>query len=52
MSLSAPGYWLGNTIPNIDHYLRPILGIIGLLALSPTLVRLRKSSVQQRHTRE
>jgi membrane-associated protein len=44
ISLSALGYWLGNTIPNIDHYLWLILGVIGLLALSLTLVRLLKSA--------
>ena len=52
ISVSALGYWLGNTIPNIDHYLLPILGIIGLLALSPTLVRLLRSGVKQRRVRE
>jgi len=50
--VSTLGSWLGNTIPDIDHYLLPILGVIGLLALSPTLVRLLKSGVKQRHTRE
>jgi membrane-associated protein len=50
--VTALGYWLGNTIPDIDRYILPILGIIGLLALSPTLVRLLHSGVKQRHTRE
>jgi membrane-associated protein len=52
ISVSALGYWLGNTIPDIDRYILPILGVIGLLALSPTLVRLLHSGVKQRHTRE
>jgi membrane-associated protein len=52
LGVSALGYWLGNTIPNIDHYILPILGIIGLLALSPTLVRLLRSRMMQRNTRE
>jgi len=52
ISVSALGYWLGNTIPDIDRYLLPSLGVIGLLALSPTLVRLLKRGVKQRHTRE
>ncbi len=51
ISVSALGYWLGNSIPNIDHYILPILGVIGLFALSPTLVRLLKSGAKQRHTR-
>ena len=52
MSVSALGSWLGNTIPDIDRYILPILGVIGLLALSPTLVRLLHSRVKQRNTRE
>ena len=52
IGVTALGYWLGNTIPNIDHYLLPILGVIGLLALSPTIVRLLHSQVKQRQTRE
>jgi membrane-associated protein len=52
ISVSALGYWLGHTIPDIDRYILPILGVIGLLALSPTLVRLLHSGVKQRHTRE
>jgi membrane-associated protein len=51
ISVSALGYWLGNTIPDIDQYILPILGVIGLLALSPTLMRLLKSGVKHRHTR-
>jgi membrane-associated protein len=43
ISISALGYWLSNTIPDIDH---DILGIIGLFALSPTLVRLLKSGAK------
>jgi hypothetical protein len=50
--VSALGAWLGNTIPDIDRYILPILGIIGLLALSPTLARLFRSGLRQRHTRE
>jgi membrane-associated protein len=52
ISVSVLGYWLGNTIPDIDHSLLPILGVIGLLALSPTIVRLLHSGMKQRHTRE
>lgn len=52
IGVSALGYWLGNTLPDIDQYILPILGIIGLFALSPTLVRLVHRGVKQRHTRE
>jgi membrane-associated protein len=37
ISVSALGYGLGNTLPDIDHYLLPILAVIGLLALSRPL---------------
>jgi membrane-associated protein len=52
ISVSALGSWLGNTIPNIDHYILPILGVISLLALSPIIVRLLHHGVKQQHTRE
>jgi membrane-associated protein len=52
ISVSALGSWLGNTIPNIDHYILPILGVISLLALSPIIVRLLHRGVKQQHTRE
>src|SRR5262249_16382330 len=52
ISVSALGYWLGNTIPDIDRYILPILGVIGLLALSPTLMHLLPSAGTQRPTRE
>jgi membrane-associated protein len=51
ISVSALGYWCGNTIPNIDRYILPLLGVIGILAFSPTIVRLIQSSVKKRHKR-
>jgi hypothetical protein len=36
----------------LEGHILPILGIIGLLALSPTLVRLLRSGVKQRRVRE
>jgi len=52
IGVSALGSWLGNTIADIDHYLLPLLGVIGLLALSPTLVHLLKHAVKQRARRK
>lgn len=49
ISVSALGYWFGNTIPNIDHYILPVIGVIVILALAPTIVRLIQSSVKKRH---
>lgn len=51
IGVSTLGYWLGNTIPDIDHYLLPILGVIGLLAFAPTIVHLIQSGLKQRHQR-
>ena len=51
MSVSTLSYGLGNTIPNIDSYLLPILGVIGLVAFSPTIVRLIQRGVKNRHPR-
>ncbi len=41
-SLSLPllGYYLGQRIPNIDRYLVPIIGLIILLSISPSLIHL------------
>lgn len=50
--LAALGYWRGNTVPHLDHELLPILGVLSLLALSPTLIRVLPRRVQQRHTQQ
>ncbi|MBI3983746.1 VTT domain-containing protein [Candidatus Microgenomates bacterium] len=41
-SVTVPllGYYLGRAIPNIDRYLLPIVGLIVLLSLLPTLIHL------------
>lgn len=33
--LTWAGYWLGRSIPNVDHYLLPIVGAIVLLSVLP-----------------
>ncbi|MDB5224447.1 MAG: rane protein [Candidatus Adlerbacteria bacterium] len=35
--VTLAGFWLGNTIPNIDHYLLPIIGLIVLISILPPL---------------
>ena len=52
ISVSTLGSWLGHTIPDIDHYMLPILGFIGLLAFAPTIVHLIQSGLQKRHRRK
>lgn len=32
------GYWLGNTVPNVDRYLLPIVGLILVLSVLPPIV--------------
>src|SRR5207245_8363955 len=49
ISVSALGYWLGNTVPNIDHYILPILGVMVLMALLPSIVRLSPIALNPRH---
>lgn len=32
------GYWLGNSIPNVDRYLLPIVGVIIIVSILPGLI--------------
>ena len=48
VGLTLLGYFLGTTIPNVDRYLLPIIVLIILLSISPTLYHLLKD----RETRE
>lgn len=41
--LPLAGYWLGNQIPNIDHYLLPLIGFIILVSILPGLWHLYRS---------
>jgi membrane-associated protein len=38
IGLTTAGYVLGRSIPNIDHYLLPIIAVIVLVSLLPTLI--------------
>lgn len=40
VGLTLLGYFLGSVIPNIDKYLLPIIGLIILLSLSPSIIHL------------
>jgi membrane-associated protein len=40
------GYTLGHTIPNIDHYLLPIIVVIVIISLLPLLVEYLKAKKQ------
>jgi membrane-associated protein len=42
--VTLAGYGLGSRIPNIDHYLLPIIAVIIVVSLIPVLVELRRAS--------
>ncbi len=42
MGLTLLGYFLGKTIPNIDHYLLPIIAVIIILSILPSLIHIFK----------
>lgn len=37
------GYFLGRTIPNIEHYIVPIIIVVVILSLLPTIIEWRRS---------
>lgn len=40
--VSVAGYFLGKTIPNVDRYLLPIIGVIILVSVVPPLLEIRR----------
>lgn len=43
VGVTSVGYVLGDTIPDIDKYLLPIIGVIILLSLIPVVLELRRA---------
>ncbi len=43
IGLSLLGYWLGTTVPNIEHYIVPGIIIIVLLSISPGIYHVLKN---------
>ncbi|MFM7529647.1 MAG: DedA family protein [Nodosilinea sp.] len=41
VALTLAGFFLGSLIPNVDHYLLPIVGLIILISVVPSLWHLR-----------
>jgi membrane-associated protein len=37
--ITVAGFWLGNTIPNIDKYLLPVIGLIIIVSIIPPTVQ-------------
>src|SRR5665213_1285870 len=42
------GYWFGSRIPNIDHYLLPVVGLAILFSFSPMVYHLLKALLEKR----
>lgn len=49
VGLSVTGYLLGNTIPDVDKYLLPIIGAIIILSFLPTLLHILKDKELRTH---
>ena len=49
IGLSGLGYWLGSTIPNVDKYLLPIIILIILLSIAPSIYHVLKDPVMRKH---
>jgi membrane-associated protein len=49
VGLSLLGYILGNVIPNIDHYLLPIIALIIFISLLPNLIHLARDKEMRSH---
>ncbi|MDB5185938.1 MAG: associated Golgi family protein [Candidatus Saccharibacteria bacterium] len=47
-SVTLLGYWLGNRIPNIDHYIIPVVVAAMAITFTPTLIHIVKSVIQGR----
>lgn len=50
IGLVGGGFWLGNKIQNIDHYLLPIIAVIILLSILPGLIHMLRAPERRRST--
>ncbi|MDQ6617387.1 MAG: VTT domain-containing protein [Actinomycetota bacterium] len=48
--VTIAGYFLGKSIPNIDHYLLPIIAVVVLVSLIPIALEIRKARGEKRST--
>ncbi|HEX3538942.1 MAG TPA: VTT domain-containing protein [Acidimicrobiales bacterium] len=46
--VTIAGFFLGKSIPNVDHYLLPIIAVVVLLSLIPVALEIRKARVEKR----
>ena len=48
VGLTGTGYYLGSVVPNVDRYLLPIIGLIVLLSILPSLIHILKNPTHRR----
>lgn len=48
VGLTLLGYYLGRSIPNVDHYLLPIIGIIIVISLLPSAIHYLRARRRQK----
>ncbi len=46
--VTVAGYFLGKSIPNVDHYLLPIIAVVVLLSLIPVALEVRRHRGEKR----
>lgn len=49
VGLTVAGYFLGKTIPNVDHYLLPIIGLIVIGSVAPSAYHILKDKKTRDH---
>ncbi|MBI2453993.1 MAG: VTT domain-containing protein [Parcubacteria group bacterium] len=52
VGLSWLGYWLGNTVPNIDKYLVPLILVIVIASMLPSIIHILKNKTHRRQIAE
>mgnify|MGYP001592498228 CR=1 FL=1 len=52
VGLTGTGYYLGSVVPNVDRYLLPIIGLIVLLSILPSLIHILKNPAHRRQIAE
>lgn len=45
--VTVAGYFLGQHVPNVDHYLLPIIAVVVVVSLIPVALELRNSRMRQ-----
>jgi membrane-associated protein len=48
--VTVAGYFLGKSVPNVDHYLLPIIALIIAVSLLPVALEIRKARREKRET--